>query len=117
MGELFPHLDGAMRRFEEDVLREVAAQASSEVHQILNDRIVHPTPYYETQVRTDRSGEGMVVHDSGVIYGPWLEGTSERNQTTSFKGYAAFRTAAQRVNGKVQQLVDAALKRALGNMR
>jgi len=31
------------------------------------------------------------IHDSGVVYGPWLEGTSARNQTTRFKGYAQFR--------------------------
>tara|TARA_R110002020_G_scaffold120129_2_gene273692 strand:- start:4930 stop:5358 length:429 start_codon:yes stop_codon:yes gene_type:complete len=32
-----------------------------------------------------------VIHDSDVVYGPWLEGTSTRNQSTQFKGYASFR--------------------------
>ena len=32
-----------------------------------------------------------VIHDSKVVYGPWLEGTSSRNNTTQFKGYASFR--------------------------
>jgi hypothetical protein len=31
------------------------------------------------------------IHDSGVVYGPWLEGTSRRNNTTRFKGYRSFR--------------------------
>tara|TARA_Y100000310_G_scaffold333764_2_gene411985 strand:+ start:50 stop:484 length:435 start_codon:yes stop_codon:yes gene_type:complete len=31
------------------------------------------------------------IDDNDVIYGPWLEGTSRRNQTTRFKGYASFR--------------------------
>jgi len=35
------------------------------------------------------------IHDSGVVYGPWLEGTSSRNQTTRFKGYASFRRVKQ----------------------
>ena len=34
------------------------------------------------------------VHDNGVIYGPWLEGTSSRN-SARFPGYASFRRAAQ----------------------
>ena len=35
------------------------------------------------------------IHDSGVVYGPWLEGTSSRNQTTRFKGYSSFRKVKQ----------------------
>jgi hypothetical protein len=34
---------------------------------------------------------GVVISDRGVVYGPWLEGTGSRNQTTRFKGYASFR--------------------------
>ncbi len=41
-----------------------------------------------------------VIHDSNVIYGPWLEGVSSRNQTTRFKGYAMFRKAYQRLQRK-----------------
>ena len=36
-----------------------------------------------------------VLTDGGVIYGPWLEGTSSRNMTTRFKGYASFRKVAK----------------------
>ncbi len=32
-----------------------------------------------------------LITDGGKIYGPWLEGISQRNQTTRFKGYASFR--------------------------
>ena len=35
------------------------------------------------------------ISDGGVVYGPWLEGTGSRNQTTRFKGYASFRKTAQ----------------------
>ena len=40
------------------------------------------------------------VHDSGIVYGPWLEGVSSRNNATRFKGYAAFRRATQDVDQK-----------------
>ena len=38
------------------------------------------------------------VHDSNVVYGPWLEGTSSRNKTTRFRGYALFRRATQQLD-------------------
>jgi hypothetical protein len=38
------------------------------------------------------------IDDGGVVYGPWLEGTSTRNATTRFKGYASFRRTAQWLN-------------------
>lgn len=92
-------------RFTEDVVSEVAAQASSEVHRILDARIRKPTPYYETQIVTERQGNDRVVHDRGVIYGPWLEGVGSRNYpVTRFKGYHAFRLATQAVERQVERL-------------
>lgn len=41
-----------------------------------------------------------IIHDSKVIYGPWLEGVSSRNQTSRFKGYAMFRKAHQQLQRK-----------------
>jgi len=52
----------------------------------------HPTGYYESHVITDLAQpDSTTVWDSDVIYGPWLEGLSSRNQSTKFKGYATFR--------------------------
>lgn len=45
-----------------------------------------------------------IIHDGGVVYGPWLEGTSGRNQTTRFKGYRSFRQTAQYMQGLVPAL-------------
>lgn len=36
-----------------------------------------------------------VVTTELATYGPWLEGTGSRNETTRFKGYHGFRLAAQ----------------------
>jgi len=35
------------------------------------------------------------IDDSKVVYGPWLEGTGSRNETTRFKGYSSFRRTTQ----------------------
>ncbi len=54
------------------------------------------TPVYETRIRVHKKAEGTEVNDSGMIYGPWLEGTGSRNApVTKFKGYASFRRACR----------------------
>lgn len=50
-----------------------------------------PTGYASRSVRTRAMSDHHVVTDSGIVYGPWLEGVGSRNQTTRFKGYAIFR--------------------------
>lgn len=100
-----------------DARREVASQALAEVHHELNASIRHPTPYYETQIKLEDLGADTVVHDSGVIYGPWLEGTGSRNRTTRFKGYASFRKAAQRLEWyKAERVLKRPLARAIARL-
>jgi hypothetical protein len=73
----------------------VAEEGVNRVHSQLQDVLQHPTGYYESQVVTDRSTEESRVTDGGVVYGPWLEGTGSRNQSTRFKGYRTFRIVTQ----------------------
>ena len=116
-----PMFDGralhALHEFEEDAKDDIAAQAYADVMRILNARIKRPTPYYETQIIIQTMAADRVVHDRGIIYGPWLEGVSSRNQTTQFRGYAAFRRAHHAVSVRVPQIVDRSLRRALARMR
>lgn len=90
----------------DEIRQQVAGQALAEVHLNLDRSIQHPTPYYETQVMIQRQGNDLVVHDRGIIYGPWLEGLSHRNQTTRFKGYAAFRRATDEMRTRAPQLAQ-----------
>jgi hypothetical protein len=105
----------------DDLIREavdvVSAQNYAEVMTNLNQSIKHPTPYYETQITRERITPDLYrVHDRDVVYGPWLEGTSERNQTTRFKGYASFRRAAATLQAKVPDLVQYALRRCVARL-
>lgn len=52
------------------------------------------------------------VHDSGVVYGPWLEGVGSRNQKSRFKGYAMFRNARQ----KLEKIKIATLQKWVGKL-
>lgn len=53
-----------------------------------------------------------IIHDSKVVYGPWLEGTSRRNETTRFKGYAMFRNAVQGLQEIAPRLLNKHIRRA-----
>lgn len=94
----------------------IAAQTYAEVMGNLNRSIRQPTPYYETQIDNQRLPTGRRVHDRGIVYGPWLEGTSARNRTTSFRGYRSFGRARDVMRARARQLAQQVLQRYLGRM-
>lgn len=65
--------------------------------------------FYQSQIRSDRASVNRVmVTDSNVVYGPWLEGISTLNEVVwphrrnppprRFPGYHTFRIIAQQLN-------------------
>ncbi|HZB28934.1 MAG TPA: hypothetical protein VE465_02090 [Streptosporangiaceae bacterium] len=116
-----PLFDGRARAelaaAEDDILDDVAQQAYANVMAFLDASIRNPTPYYETQIVVDSSIAQRTVHDRGVIYGPWLEGTGSRNKTTRFKGYSSFRRAAQKTEAEAGPIADNALRPHLARMQ
>jgi hypothetical protein len=94
----------------------VAWQGHAEARQIMDASFRRPTPYYEVQVTVEPRGEEMVVHDRGIVYGPWLEGVSRRNQVSRFKGYHSFRRATQALRPRAVQLARHALPPFLRRM-
>lgn len=78
-----------------DVMDLIATKGLSELHRWMDVYFRDPTPYYETQVTFDRAGADRVIHDRGIIYGPWLDGSGSRNATTRFKGYPHWRRTRQ----------------------
>ncbi len=97
-------------------LDEVADYAEHEVRMELISVLRHPTGYYESQITKERRAPGVIsVNDSGVIYGPWLEGIGSRNfPATSFKGYATFRRVRNRIAQKAEAIGEAAVAREMG---
>lgn len=80
--------------------REVADAARDQIRRDLIVVPKAPTGHYRSNIRVRRSGSFYEVHDSGVVYGPWLEGVGSRNfPVTRFKGYALFRKSWQRFRG------------------
>lgn len=116
-----PIFDGrareALRRLVVDMRETLADRGREMVLENLGESIRHPTGYYESRVRTEaRGGLETVITDGGVVYGPWLEGTSSRNETTRFKGYASFRRAADRLERDAEQLTRVDVERATREM-
>lgn len=75
------------------------------------------TGHYRRNLHQKVTHRHGLISDGGVVYGPWLEGVSSRNQTTRFKGYASFRRVQQFLNkeaGKVLQKQVAKAARKLG---
>lgn len=115
-GPFFHTAPSVMRAMCDDIEHTVGAQALSEVHNILNTKIQHATPYYETQIRITNQRDSVVVDDRGVVYGPWLEGVGSRNGATRFRGYHAFRNATQIVEKLALPLAERAVARWIGRL-
>lgn len=69
-----------------------------------------PTGEWRRNIRTKATAaigglKAYEVHDSGIVYGPWLEGEGSRNLTTPFKGYRTFRKVAQQIDRKAPELL------------
>ncbi len=94
----------------------IAKLAEDAVRSELDAVLQNPTGFYRSKidsaVRSNRAAtHDVVVHDSGVIYGPWLAGTSSRNApVTRFKGYTHWRKAAQRIEKLAKQTTVATLR-------
>ena len=75
------------------------------------------TGHYRRNVHSRQVNLAGIITDGGVVYGPWLEGTSSRNQSTRFKGYRSFRRTYQwlRENvGKITRPVVDRMTKDLG---
>lgn len=90
--------------------RQIADQAKDFIRRDLIVVPRHPTGYYRRHIRVIRAGGRHEVVDSNVVYGPWLEGVSQRNRTTRFKGYAFFRRASQRFSRVAGAIADRILQ-------
>lgn len=116
-----PVFDGragvALKRFRAEVVKEIAQEGAKQVRQTLHTVLRHPTGYYESQVRAERQGDEWSVNDSGVVYGPWLEGTGSRNApVTRFKGYKTFDRVKGRLNRRTEAIGERVLQRYLRDM-
>lgn len=117
-----PWFDGraerAIQQACDDALDDVAAYAEERVLMGTAAHFKTRTPYYETRITTERvTSEVSLVHDQGVVYGPWLEGVGTRNRARpGFPGYGFWRAAKQAVSVRGPQVAEIAVQRHLPEM-
>ena len=77
--------------------REVADVAERKLRAVVMDKTGRGTGHYQSMIRTTLLNYNDLLIDDPVVYGPWLEGTSKRNDSTRFKGYTLWRRTKQQV--------------------
>lgn len=70
-GPIF-HSEGPVAAMLSDTEEAVAKHLESLWLANLNASIRVNTGYYVSHINTRRENDGMVVNDTGVVYGPWL---------------------------------------------
>ena len=95
-------------RFERSITQTRVSRAYTTVsgHKAYTLPIVVEDPSTDTVVTTELA-----------TYGPWLEGTGSRNETTRFKGYNGFRRAGQALELVAQEMSDASFAPYAERMR
>lgn len=110
--------DGTSLRVVANIMKQIdqaiGAAGVQLVGRELEQNLQNPTGYYQSQITYTTNTRETVVTDGGVIYGPWLEGTGSRNQTTKFKGYSSFRKATQQLNGAAELIAQTVVSRNIG---
>jgi hypothetical protein len=64
---------------------------------------------YTMPITVENPVTDLVVTTRLSMYGPWLEGTGSRNETTRFKGYHGFRVAATVAGMRAETTAERAL--------
>ncbi len=115
-----PLFDGraqaALDRGIEEVRKRVAAEGQRLTVAAFSSAIRRDSGRFLSEISTTRGGKAVstasgrnvytmvldgdpatddLVYPDNAAYGPWLDGTGSRNETTRFKGYHGFRLAAQ----------------------
>jgi hypothetical protein len=101
-----------VRDYQVDVARELAEEAEGEWLFKLDMRLRHQRPYYTTQIATKKIAFNRYqIHDNGVIYGHWLEGTGSRNSpVTRFPGYWSMRDTKLTMKAKRKGIAEEVLE-------
>lgn len=99
--------------YENEVAEALAEESEDMVLNRLSHVLRHPTGYYESRISTRKlAANRYEIHDSGVVYGPWLEGTGSRNSpVTVFPGYHTFQTVKMAMKHKRKNIARRILRR------
>ncbi len=90
----------------DETKRKVADLGVKELDAITMDRTGRGTGHYQSMIQTHLLAYNDIRIDDPVVYGPWLEGVSKRNESTSFKGYHLWRRTRLRLRKTFQEVAQ-----------
>lgn len=90
--------------------KEVADLAVTNLRSIKMDKSGRGTGHYQSEIRQSLTTFNDVLIDDPVIYGPWLEGFTERNESTRFKGYRLWRQTSQKIGAEAGDIAERKLE-------
>jgi len=106
----------AFGRLINDIKEGVADYGVFLVLMRLGSVLREPTGYYESRIRKERQQLDWFITDSGVVYGPWLEGTGSRNEISRFKGYRTFQITRRELDQRKVQIAQPYVERFVRDM-
>lgn len=96
----------AVREWIDATKKDVADYAVRQLRANHMDKTGRATGNYLDHLQTAvLSYNDLLIRDP-VIYGPWLEGSSKRNESTRFRGYRLWRKAKQATQAAVPDLAE-----------
>lgn len=114
-----PLWDGRLQRAIEQAIpeaeKEIADHGVVVVREELGKVVKRPTGHYQGEIQVDRAA-GTRITDGGIVYGPWLAGSSGRNRSTRFRGYHHWRVAVQRLRADAGDIAQHVIDRHLGSL-
>ena len=121
---LGPHAKDIIQDALHDTVRELVAEGETKAKERAIEVVysvggAHPDKYRPTgrwlnSLHGEMTGPmAGTIDDSNLVYGPWLEGVSSRNQATRFKGYATFRHVFGQLEKMGDEIAEKHIRRAV----
>ena len=118
-----PLFDGqaplAVHRWLEATRKRVADEGVLELKAFPMDKTGRARGGFEERIHRVTRGDVEAIPgptEQGIVWTPWLEGTSRRNETTRFKGYHLFRKTRLKLSRNWRRDAQAELDKYIGMM-
>lgn len=86
---------GIVHAWADEVKKDIAQEGVNRLRSFAMNKSGRATGRYQSEIQTSNLAFNDIRISDPVVYGPWLEGSSNRNSSTRFKGYRLWRKTAQ----------------------
>jgi hypothetical protein len=105
-----PLADGSgpaiVHAWSDQVKRDIAQEGVNRLKSFAMNKSGRGTGRYQSEIQTSNLAFNDIRISDPVVYGPWLEGSSERNRSTRFKGYRLWRKTAQALEEDAPKIAE-----------